>query len=377
MAKNAFANIVNSYGLKCSGMNAIDVISGVPVRIWNSNGSAMASLFVANKSSADAACNVLKNAASAAKIAKPRANGTSITFSFNSAFTAVTQYQEFRNIISRNTSYFNMDQCPFCNMGNCDTVGLYKNTTAIKMHRMCYDRDKQAKLTNLNSFDGNIVSGIIAALVAAIALVALAVCIYWYGETSIYPLYVGIPIAIAYAFKFGKGPYGAAGTICHITISILAMFGYFYFLACCIASEWYEIGVFQAAAYVGDILEIIMWPEFIKAYVRELILMIIGLGITLAMNPTSKKLAAKSINEMDKLLVPVAPANAQFETYNPFGSDNTQNATAAYDAYNTQSTYGTQDTTAQNPYGDQNVNDDWRDVYAQNSDNNNNNGFGN
>ena len=40
MAAGTFANIVNSYGLKSNGYNAIDVVNGIPVRINNYQGNA-------------------------------------------------------------------------------------------------------------------------------------------------------------------------------------------------------------------------------------------------------------------------------------------------------------------------------------------------
>ena len=364
----AFSNIVNSYGLKSSGVNALDVVSGVPVRIWNSNGTAVASIFMSSKSSADAACNVLKNAASAAGIPKPRTNGTSLSFSFGNSFKAVAQYQEFRNIISTNRSYFTLDQCPYCNMGNCDCAGLYKSTTAIKMHKACYERDKASQLTKLDSFDGNIVSGIIAALVAAIALIAITACIRYYAEYIIFLLYLGIPLMIGGAFRFGKGPYGKVGTICHFTISVFAVFGYFYLLACMLAADYYRVSVFTALAYFGEIMEILK-ENVISNCVEEIVLFAVGLILVLVMNPTSKKLAAKSIQANDGLLTPIASINPGFETYNPFGNTDSYN-TSYNDVYGNQSTdaFGNTAGTA--------ANNDYVDVYG-NSSSNDNNGFGN
>ena len=366
---NAYLNIVNSYGLKSSGINAIDVDSGVPVRVWNSNGTAIATVFASSKTSAESACNVLKNAASAVKLAKPRNNGTSITFTFGNSFKAVEQYQQFRDIIANNAAYFNVDQCPDCNMSGCDTVGLYKNNTAIKMHRACYEREKTSQLTNLNSFDGNFVTGILAALVCMIVWVFITALIRYHASYVIYPLYFGMPFAVGYAFKFGKGPYGTGGTICHFLISLVGVFLYVYLLGCMLATDYFGISLFTAIPYVSDILEIIVEAEILGDIALELILFIVGLVAVLVVNPTSKKLAAKNIADGDKLLVPIVPEGATFETYNPFGSTDTQNASSAYDAYNTQTLYGDQNAA--------NTTNDWRDVYAQNSDNNNNNTFGN
>ena len=136
-----------------------------------------------------------------------------------------------------------------------------------------------------------------------------------------------------------------------------------------LATDYFGSSLFTAIPYVSDILEIIVEAEILGDIALELILFIVGLVAVLVVNPTSKKLAAKNIADGDKLLVPIVPEGATFETYNPFGSTDTQNASSAYDAYNTQTLYGDQNAA--------NTTNDWRDVYAQNSDNNNNNTFGN
>ena len=45
MASGIFANLVSSFGLKSNGINAIDVINGIPVRITNNNGAATVFVF--------------------------------------------------------------------------------------------------------------------------------------------------------------------------------------------------------------------------------------------------------------------------------------------------------------------------------------------
>lgn len=182
------------------------------------------------------------------------------------------------------------------------------------------------------------------------------------------------PLFIAGGFRLGKGPYGAGGTFCHVIISVLAMFAYFYIQGCYYAADWYKIGMLDAAPYVGDILSIILDPEFIKASALEIILFVVGIIVAVVSNPTSKKNGRKTIQQNDVFITPLSTVDTGFtgyDAYNPYANTDTQNFSNAYDAYNTQSTAENQDHNAQN------VNNDWRDVYGQNSDNNNNNTFGN
>ena len=167
------------------------------------------------------------------------------------------------------------------------------------------------------------------------------------------------------------------------------MFVYFYIQGCYYAASWYDITIMDAVPYFGDIMSIITDPEFVKASAMEIILFIVGLAVAAFANPTSKKNGRKSVQQNDVFITPLSTIDTGFsgaDAYNPFGSASTQNPTAEYNdpygtqnSFGTQSAYGTQDPYAsQNAFGDQTAqtsqgtNSDWVDVYAQNSDNNNN-----
>ena len=374
MASTMFANLVSSYGLKSNGTQAIDVISGIPVKILNTNGTATVYVYVGDKNKAATVISNMQEAAKSMGLAKPRVTGENIIFGFKKPRMAVEEYTNIRQIITNNSASLTNDQCPYCFMGGCDVAGMFKGANARRMHRSCFLNNRNSEMDKIENADGNYITGILGALVAAILIVAFSDALVLGANKIYYILYIMFPLFIAGGFRLGKGPYGTGGTFCHVTISVLAMFAYFYIQGCYYAADWYKIGMLDAAPYVGDILSIILDPEFIKASALEIILFVVGIIVAVVSNPTSKKNGRKTIQQNDVFITPLSTVDTGFtgyDAYNPYANTDTQNFSNAYDAYNTQSTAETQDNNAQN------VNNDWRDVYGQNSDNNNNNTFGN
>ena len=368
MASTMFANLVSSYGLKSSGAQAIDVINGIPVKLLNTNGTATVYLYVGDKNKAATVISNMQEAAKSYGLAKPRVSGENIIFGFKKARMAVDEYDKIRNIISNNAGSLTNDQCPYCFMGGCDVVGMFKGATARRMHRACFLNNRNTEMDKIENADGNYITGILGAILAAIIIVAFSDLLVLGADRIYYILYIVFPLFIAGGFRLGKGPYGAGGTICHVIISVLAMFVYFYIQGCYYAASWYDITIMDAVPYFGDIMSIITDPEFVKASAMEIILFIVGLAVAAFANPTSKKNGRKNVQQNDVFITPLSTVDTGFtgyDAYNPFGNTDTQNATAAYDAFNAQ------DNSAQQ------VSNDWRDVYGQNSDNNNNNTFGN
>lgn len=400
MAVNSFANLVNSYGLKSNGVQAIDIVNGIPVRIFNSNGVASVFVFAGDKDKAAMLIGPMITAAQSMGLAKPRVQGDSITFGFKKPMMAVEDYSNIRQIISNNAGVLNFDQCPYCFMGGCDTVGIYKNATATKMHRACYMKNRNTEMDKIENSDGNYVTGILGALGAAILIVALAEFLVLGAERIFYILYIAFPLFIAGGFRFGKGPYGAKGTICHVIVSVFAMFAYFYIQGCYYAAEWYEISILDAVPYFGDIMSIVLDPEFIRYSALEIVLFIIGLLVAIFSNPTSKKNGRKTVQQNDVFITPVSRTDfSGYDTYHTYEDKSWQNynqdsAQNTYtDAYGTQQTSGTTNSqdyqsaydNIMNPgantgvYGNQEGNtasNDYVDVYGNNQ-GGNNNGFGN
>ena len=392
MAAGTFANIVNSYGLKSNGYNAIDVVNGIPVRINNYQGNATVFVHV-GKEKAQSIIGAIKEAAVAQELKKPAVNGEAITFTFKKAMLAVEHYGRIRKIISDHAGLLNTDQCPYCSMGSCDVAGMYKGLSARKMHRQCYLNSRNTEMDKIKNSDGNYITGIIGAIIAAILIVALADLLVIGLNRIFYILYLGFPLFIAGGFRIGKGPYGPAGSFCHVTVSVLAMYVYFYIQGCYYASQWFRISMIDAVPYFGDIMEIITDSEFLKNSALEIILFVVGIIIALVANPTSKLQGTKSVQQNDVFITPLSTATGYSgtEAYNPYGGQDTQSSMYGYnDTYNNQtasqsfaSAFG--GSTPQNStdaFGNQASQNDssassgWNDVYG-NSDSGNNNGFGN
>ena len=402
MAAGTFANIVNSYGLKSNGYNAIDVVNGIPVRINNYQGNATVFVHV-GKEKAQSIIGAIKEAAVAQELKKPAVNGEAITFTFKKAMLAVEHYGRIRKIISDHAGLLNTDQCPYCSMGNCDVAGMYKGLSARKMHRQCYLNSRNTEMDKIKNSDGNYITGIIGAIIAAILIVALADLLVIGLNRIFYILYLGFPLFIAGGFRMGKGPYGPAGSFCHVTVSVLAMYVYFYIQGCYYASQWFRISMIDAVPYFGDIMEIITDSEFLKNSALEIILFVVGIIIALVANPTSKLQGTKSVQQNDVFITPLSTATGYSgtEAYNPYSGQDTQSAMYGNnDPYNQPKqnfasafgsnsqepadAYGNQTSQSfANSFGDQSasqnnssVSSGWNDVYG-NSDSGNNNGFGN
>ena len=370
MASPAFGNLVSSYGLKSNGMSAMDVVAGVPVRITNYQGNPTVYIYAKDKETASVIASNMKDAAKNAGIMAPKASGDSVTFGFKKPRLVVDHYQKIRDLIAANAASFNFDQCPYCFMGSCDVAGMFKGTTARKMHRACFLNNRNSEMDKINNSDGNYITGIIGAILAAVIIVAIADLLVLGADRVFYILYLGFPLFIAGGFRLGKGPYGPMGTFCHVTVSILAMYAYFYIQGCYYASQWYGITIAQAVPYFGDIMEIVLDPEFIRLSALEIVLFVVGLLIAIFANPTSKKQGRKAVQQNDVFITPLSTVNTGFsgaDTYQPFGS--TQNSTAGYDtsygtqnAFDTQNAYGTQNSYdqqsgdgTQGSYGNQNA----------------------
>ena len=394
MASPAFGNIVSSFGLKSNGFSAIDVIAGIPVRISHYQGNPTVYIYAGDKENARSLAAAMNDSAKNMGIMAPKASGESITFGFKKPRLAVDHYDKIRELITANSGQFsNLDKCPYCFMGNCDVAGMYKGATARKMHRQCFLNHRNSEMDKIEHAEGNYFTGILCAVIAAALIVALLAVIA-IGANKYYPfLCLIFPILVGGAFRLGKGPYGPMGTFCHVTVSILAMYAFFYSIGCYRASLMYRVTMVEAIPYFGDIMGIITDPQFMKDCAPFIVLFIIGLLIACFASPTSKKEGRKNVQQNDVFITPLSSVNTGFtgyDTYNPFGNTSTQNPTAEYntsygnqDPYGNQNTYGTQNT-----YGSQNTSTDqsaqtgtqagsgWVDVYAQHSDNNNNNGSG-
>ena len=224
-------------------------------------------------------------------------------------------------------------------------------------------------MDKIKNSDGNYITGIIGAIIAAILIVALADLLVIGLNRIFYILYLGFPLFIAGGFRMGKGPYGPAGSFCHVTVSVLAMYVYFYIQGCYYASQWFRISMIDAVPYFGDIMEIITDSEFLKNSALEIILFVVGIIIALVANPTSKLQGTKSVQQNDVFITPLSTA-----AYNPYGGQDTQYSQSFANTFGGQNqqwstdTFGNQTT--------QNTSSGWNDVYG-NSDSGNNNGFGN
>ena len=366
MASTMYANLVGSYGLKSNGMQAIDVINGIPVKLVNTNGAATVYVYVGDKQKAAALVGPMADVAKSQGLIKPRVSGENILFGFKKPRMAVEEYSHIRDIISANAGALNNDQCPYCGMSGCDVAGMYKGGVARKMHRACYLNNRNTEMDKIENASGNIVTGILGALIAAVLVVAFAELMVLGANRIFYILYLGFPLFVAGGFRMGKGPYGAKGTICHVTISVLAMFAYFYIQGCYYAADWYGVSMLTAIPYFNDIMTIILDPEFIRYSALEIVLFFVGLLIAIFANPTSKKNGRKEIQQNDVFITPVASNDfSGYNAYNAYEDQNWQNN-------NTTEQY-------QNAY-DNSVNNtasnDYVDVYG-NSGQDNNNGFGN
>ncbi len=402
MASPAFGNLVSSYGLKSNGMAAMDVVAGVPVRITNYQGNPTVYIYAKDKQTASLIASNMKDAAKNAGIMAPKASGDSVTFGFKKPRLVVDHYQKIRDLITANAGSFNFDQCPYCFMGSCDVAGMFKGTTARRMHRQCFLNSRNNEMEKINTSDGNYITGLIGALLAAVIMIAIGEVLVIGLQRIFYIIYLGFPLFIAGGFRLGKGPYGPMGSFCHIAVSILAMYVYFYIQGCWYASYMYGISMTEAAPYFGDVMKIIMDPGFLKDSALEIVLFVIGLVIALFANPTSKAQGRKGVQQNDIFITPLSSVNTGFSGADTYHASYTQNSSngfdtsyAAQDPYASQNTYTAQDPYAsqntyetqnsgvgqniygaQDPYGNQtaqNTGSDWREVYGQNSDNNNNN----
>ena len=369
MASTMFANIVSSYGLKSSGIQAIDVISGIPVKLLNNNGAATVYVWVGDKQKAAEIVKPMQVAAANQGLVKPRATGENIYFGFKKARMAVEEYQHIREIIAANAGALANDQCPYCFMSGCDVAGMYKTGVARKMHRQCYLNNRNTEMDKIENAEGNYITGILCAIVAAIIIVGLTDLLILGAGKIYYILYLAFPLFIAGGFRLGKGPYGAGGTFCHVTISVLAMFVYFYIQGCYYAADWYGISMIDAVPYFGDIMSVITDPEFIKLSALEIILFVVGLLVAIFANPTSKKEGRKNIQQNDVFITPITASDfSGYDAYHTYEDKSYQNANNDYMAQFNQNVYGDQNSAS--------TSNDYVDAYGNNNQDNNN-GFGN
>ena len=144
--------------------------------------------------------------------------------------------------------------------------------------------------------------------------------------------------------------------------------------------------MFEAVPYFTDVMKIVMDPGFLKESALEIVLFVIGLVIALFANPTSKAQGRKGVQQNDIFITPLSSVNTGFSGADTYHASYTQNASngfdttygsgdtyAAQDPYASQNTFAEQDPYASQDQNAQNTNSDWRDVYGQTSDNNNNN----
>ncbi len=324
-------------------MQAIDVINGIPVKLVNNNSTATVYLYVGDKQKAASIAASMADTAKNMGLVKPRANGDNIYFGFKKARMAVEEYSHIREMISNNAGALNNDQCPYCFMGSCDVAGMYQGTIARRMHRACYLNKRNSDMEKINNSDGNYITGIIGAIIAAIIIVAIAEALVIGASRILYILYLGFPLFIAGGFRLGKGPYGPMGSFCHIAVSILAIYFYFYIQGCWYASYMYGISMTEAVPYFGDVMKIVMDPAFLKDGALEIVLFVVGLVIALFANPTSKAQGRKGVQQNDVFITPLSMVDTGFsgaDTYQPFGS--TQNSYDQQSAYETQGSYGDQ-----------------------------------
>lgn len=319
MAVRYYANLVAAYDLKSSGSQAIDVVNDIPVRIFNNQGTPVVYVFAGGKEQAAAAVGNLISVAQSMGLAKPRAAGDSIMFGFKKPFNAVEEYPAIKQIIANNSGLFNIDQCPYCGMSGCDTVGMYKSNNARKMHRHCYNSFRNAEIEKVENAQGNYLTGILAAF--AVALLIVAVCIVFVTATKhVWPIvFVMIPYLIAFVYKGAKGPYGTSGVLITTGAGIFAMLAYFYMIGCWYASLFYDISMFGAIPYFGDVLGYFSESFFWEDNAMSVVFWVIGVLAAAFASPVSKKAGKQAIESDDLFIIPIASAAFPgFENQDPY-----------------------------------------------------------
>ena len=319
MAVRYYANLVAAYDLKSSGSQAIDVVNDIPVRIFNNQGTPVVYVFAGSKEQAAAAVGNLISVAQSMGLAKPRAAGDSIMFGFKKPFNAVEEYPAIKQIIANNSGLFNIDQCPYCGMSGCDTVGMYKSNSARKMHRHCYNSLRNAEMDKVENAQGNYLTGVLAALGAALLIVAI--CVLFVSATQrVYPyFFVFIPFIIAFVYKAAKGPYGLPSVLLTTGLGIFAMFSYFYLIACWYASATYDISIFKAIPYFGEIMSYFSLSAYWENNGTSVIFWVVGVLIAAFASPVSKKAGKQAIESDDLFITPIASATFPgFENQDPY-----------------------------------------------------------
>ena len=338
MAVKYYTNLVACYNLKNSGMQAIDVVNDIPVRIFNNQGTPVVYVFAGSKEQASAAVGTMTPVAESMGLAKPRVSGDSVMFGFKKPFNATEEYSSIRQIIANNSGFFNIDQCPYCGMSGCDVVGMYKGANARKMHRRCYLNQRNADMDKVESAQGNYFTGTLAALGVALLIVALCVA-FVTGTQRVWPwVYLLVPFLIAAVYKAAKGPYGTLSVIISTAIGAFAMFAYFYMIGCWYASMFYRISMFEAIPYFGDVVGYFSESFFWEDNAKSVIFWVVGLLIVAFASPVSKKSGKQEIEGNDVFITPISSSDFPgFDNQSPYNdaynaTTNTEEYQNAYDS---------------------------------------------
>ena len=199
-----------------------------------------------------------------------------------------------------------INECPYCNQGNCDIYGV-NNNVYTSMHRTCKTQHLDKAIQEVQDDKGNLITGTIGALLGALGVVVACVILASLFNVAIGYLFAAIPLASLGLYRFFKGPLSIAGLIA-ITVSTLLAFLFYVYGSILIILE----------IPMTSIPTITMWLSNLEKLANfwfEALFTIIGLISILLTRPLSKKGNIDSLSADSDIITSIPDSKYEPHSY--------------------------------------------------------------
>lgn len=204
--------------------------------------------------------------------------------------------QEVFTMIDRRDFIVN-DVCPICQKGNCDTLGV--TSSYHPTHKTCLHKQKQAQVEQLESNEGNYLTGAIGAFLGSLLITLLGLVSIVLIQVSYGIIFACSGLVGAWGYRKLKGKLGTAARFLICAMSLLAfvvfLYCYAYVSLCLYLETTLSLSLFFNL--IPEITSIIFSVDFLSTCWFEILFFVIGLGLAWldrSLNPTFL------LNELEK-----------------------------------------------------------------------------
>lgn len=313
MAQTMLESFVGAFGLRSNGSMAVDLVAGCPVSL-NFGKRDVTVKTAMEKEQFEAVEDALNASLASSGIGKATFDKGFVQFVLNRLDKAVEEYSALRGAIQTYVAPASSQlPCPACGMGSCDIAAFHdfsedslsSRNEFVRTHASCHAKIVEQSRTRISSGEGNYPLGILGAILGAVLVLAVSFLIVMLADTVFAILFAAVPFAAGMGYRLFKGPYGLKGILTIAVISILAFAGYIYIECSHFIAAYLEISIFYVMSQFEAVVQTAFSPEYLAEDWFQIISFVVGLVLSIIVNPASAKLALNDIQGFESMVLPL------------------------------------------------------------------------